>query len=271
MKKQKIAIYSIIAVLVIFVSIISFQASSEERYFESESKSLNLEKEEIISKFQESENLLKLTGDGVVTFDTEDYLLGHQSLKLATKGGATLEKIRLTNLDPPIDFSGKFLKAWLKIDHKYAINRLGISVSSDNFETSKIYWIHQRLSSPTAKSFQNNVWSLVTISLTQTTGTTDLSKINSIEIFLKDNGNQPVTTWFNSLSLVENNKKLLSLLHLMTLLAHNLQMRFLFYLNITFQQLLISQHNGWISLIDYQLNNLEKCKMIMDGIYLHIL
>jgi len=207
MKKQKIVIYSSIAVLGILLSIISFQAVFEESYFESESKSLNLEKEEIISRFQESENLLKLTGDGVVTFDTEDYLLGHQSLKLATKGDATLEKIRLTNLDPPIDFSGKFLKAWLKIDGKYAINRLGISVSSDNFETSKNYWINQRSSSPTAKSFQNNVWSPVTISLTQTSGKTDLSKINSIEIFLKDNGNQPVTTWFNSLSLVENNRK----------------------------------------------------------------
>lgn len=196
----------------------AFQTNLEGSNLQSEIKSLSQEKEnsiatfeeneKIITTFQDSNNLVKLTGDGVITFDKEDYVIGEHSLKITTKGNIEPEIVRIT-IDPPLDFTGKFLKSFLKISDRSAVNKLKITVSSDNFETSKIYWIHQRTSSPTAKSFQNNKWSPMTISLTQTTnhGKPDISKINAIEILVQDNGNRPITVWFNSLSLVDNNSK----------------------------------------------------------------
>ena len=207
MKKRKIAIISIVVALTILISSMAFQATLDENKLQNEIESKNQEKEEIITTFQGNENYLKTTGDGVVIFDTEEYMIGKQSLEISTKGDRIPEIVRITDISPPIDFRGKFLKAWLKISDRSAVDLLRITVSSDNFETSKNYWIHQRASSPTAKSFQDNKWSPITISLTQTTGTTDLSKINAIEIKLKDKGKRPVSTWFNSLSLVDNNSK----------------------------------------------------------------
>jgi len=219
MKIQKIAIFSFVVAILILISFVSFQTFVEESNFETEVESnshqkenmisIFHEKEEIITTFQQGDNLSKLTSDGVVTFDTEDYVIGEQSLKITTDGNGNPEIIRLTNISPPIDFTEKFLKAWGKISYRSAVEKLRITVSSDNFETSKTYWIHQRPSSPTAKSFQTNVWNLVTISITQTSdnGKPDISKINSIEIAVKDRGKRPVTVWLNSLSLQENNNK----------------------------------------------------------------
>ena len=217
MKKQKIGIFSGVAVFLIVLLVMSFQLTSEEGNLQTEIKSISHEKEkmistfnekeQIISTFQERDKLSKLTGDGVVTFDPDDYVIGEQSFKITTHGNGNLEIIRLTNLSQPIDFTGKFLKAWVKILDRNAVGLLGIKVSSDNFETSQTYWIHRFSSSPTVKSFQNNKWSPVTISLTQTSGSTDISKINSIEIFVSDKGDRPTTIWMNSLSLLENNNK----------------------------------------------------------------
>jgi len=219
MKIQKIAIFSFVAVILILISFVSFQTIIEESNFETEVESnshqkenmisIFHEKEEIITTFQQVDNLWKLTSDGVVTFDTEDYVVGKQSLKITTDGNGNPEIFRLTNISPPIDFTEKFLKAWGKISYRNAVEILRINISSDNFENYKTYWIHQRPSSPTAKSFQTNVWNPITISNTQTTdkGITDISKINSIEIVAKDRGNRPFTFWLNSLSLLENNDK----------------------------------------------------------------
>jgi len=147
MKIQKIAIFSFVAAIMILISFVSFQTIIEESNFETEVESnshqkenmisIFHEKEEIITTFQQSDNLSKLTGDGVVTFDTEDYVVGKQSLKITTDGNGNPEIIRLTNISPPIDFKGKFLKAWGKISYLNAVERLRITVSSDNFETKK--------------------------------------------------------------------------------------------------------------------------------------
>jgi len=219
MKKQKITIISSVIGFLILVSFIAFQTNLEGSNLQSEIKSLSQEKEnvsvtleeneKIITTFQDSNNLLKLTGDGVITFDKDDYVIGEHSLKISTKGNLEPEIVRITNLSPSLDLSEKFIKAWLKISDRSSVAKLRIKVSSDNFETYQTYMIHERPSSPTAKYFQNNKWSLITISKTQAyeTNNPDLSKINAFEIFVKDNGNHPITVWFNSLSLVENNSK----------------------------------------------------------------
>ncbi len=165
--------------------------------------------EQTVFTFQKDEGIIKQTGDGALTFDKTDYLMGEQSLKLTTDGKKGYEKILKTNINPPLDFRDKHLKAWIKISDPVYVDKIWIKVTHNDFVDYKTYWIHQWVSTPSAKYFQKDTWSPITISLTQTKneGVVDLSKINAIEIFVKDNGRGHVTVWLNSLSLVKNNSE----------------------------------------------------------------
>jgi len=165
-----------------------------------------IEGEQMVFTFQKDEGLRKLSGAGVLTFDKTDYFKGKQSLKLTTDGQNGYEKILKTNISPSLDFRDKHLKVWIKISNPVYVDKIWIKVSHNDFVDDKTYWIHELgVITPSAKYFQKNTWNLITISLTQTNnyGVVDLSKINSIEIYVKDNGKGPVTVWLNSLSLVE--------------------------------------------------------------------
>jgi len=162
--------------------------------------------EQTVFTFQKDEGITKKSGDGALSFDKKDYLIGKQSLKLSTDGQYGYEQIIKTNISPPLDFTGKHLKAWMKINHPVYVDKIWIKVSHNNFDDYKTYWIHEWTSTPSARYFQKNTWNPITISLTQSrdAGVVDLSNINSIEIVIKDNGRGPLTVWLNSLSLVEN-------------------------------------------------------------------
>ncbi len=168
-----------------------------------------IEGEQIVFTFQKDEGITKQSGDGVLTFDKTDYFMGKQSLKLTTDGKKGYEKILKTNISPPLDFRDKHLKAWMKISNQINVDKIWIKVSHNDFEDSKTYWIHQFKSTPSARNFERNTWNAMTISLTQTStsGSVDISKINSIEIYVKDTGRGPVTVWLNSLTLVENHSE----------------------------------------------------------------
>ncbi len=165
--------------------------------------------EQTVFTFQKDEGITKQSGDGILTFDKSDYLFGEQSLKLTTDAQKGFEKILKTNISPPLDFTDKYLKAWIKVNNPNYVDKIWIRVSHNDFVDHKTYWIHQWDSTPSSKYFQKNTWSPITISLTQTkdVGTVELSKINAIEIFVRDNGRGPLTVWLNSLTLVEKSSE----------------------------------------------------------------
>jgi len=208
MKSTKLII--ILSLIVIGISIpVVMTFSFQETDIVETSIQNKIEGEQIVFTFQKDEGITKQSGDGTLTFDKTDYFMGKQSLKLTTDGKKGYEKILKTNISPPLDFRDKHLKAWMKISNQINVDKIWIKVSHNDFEDSKTYWIHQFKSTPSARNFERNTWNAMTISLTQTknSGTVDLSKINSIEIYVKDNGRGPVTVWLNSLTLVENHSE----------------------------------------------------------------
>jgi len=208
MKSSKLIIILFLIVIGISIPLIMTFISQETDIVEISSQN-KIEGEQTVFTFQKDEGITKLSGDGALTFDKTDYIMGEQSLKLTTDGQYGLEKILKTNINPPLDFRDKHLKAWIKISNPVDVDKIWIRVSHNDFGKYKMYWIHQWPSTPSAKYFQRDTWSPITISLTQTKnmGTVDLSKINAIEIVVKDNGRGPVTVWLNSLSLVENHSE----------------------------------------------------------------
>jgi len=208
MKSTKLII--ILSLIVIGISIpVVMTFSFQETDIVETSIQNKIEGEQIVFTFQKDEGITKQSGDGVLTFDKTDYFMGKQSLKLTTDGQKGYEKILKTNISPPLDFRDKHLKAWMKISNQINVDKIWIKVSHNDFEDSKTYWIHQYKSTPSARNFERNTWNAMTISLTQTkdSGTVDLSKINAIEIYVRDTGRAPVTVWLNSLTLVENNSE----------------------------------------------------------------
>jgi len=208
MKSSKLIIILFLIVIGISIPLIMTFSSQETDIVEISSQN-KIEGEQTVFTFQKDEGITKLSGDGALTFDKTDYLMGKQSLKLTTDGQYGYEQILKTNISPPLDFREKYLKAWIKISNPVYVDKIWIKVSHNDLVDYKTYWIHQWASTPSAKYFQRDTWSPITISLTQSKniGNVDLSKINSIEIVVKDNGRGPVTVWLNSLTLVENNSE----------------------------------------------------------------
>ena len=208
MKSSKLII--ILFVIVIGISISAVMTFSFQVTDIGETSMLNkIGEEQTVFTFQKDEGITEQSGNGFLTFDKTDYIMGKQSLKITTDGQMGEERILKTNINPPLDFRDKHLQAWIKVSNPDYVDKIWIRVSHNDFLYDKTYWIHQWVSTPSSKYFQKNIWSPITISLTQTadSGIVDLSKINAIEIFVRDNGRAPVTVWFNSLSLVENNSE----------------------------------------------------------------
>ncbi len=208
MKSSKLIIILFLIIVGISIPVVMIFSFQETDIVETSIKN-KIGGEQTVFTFQKDEGLRKQTGDGILTFDKTDYLMGEQSMKITTDGQMGYEKILKTNINPPLDFRDKHLKAWIKVSNPNYVDKIWIRVTHNDFVDYKTYWIHQWVSTPSSKYFQKDTWSSITISLTQTenNGAVDLSKINSIEIYVRDNGRGPVTVWFNSLSLVENNSE----------------------------------------------------------------
>ncbi|MGH9921224.1 MAG: polysaccharide deacetylase family protein [Nitrososphaerales archaeon] len=135
--------------------------------------------------------------------DKTDFTMSTQSLKLTTDGDGQGVFTRKTDISPAIDFTGKFLKVWIKISDISKIKELRVTVTNDGFATFKNYKIYG--SGVYAKDLQNNQWNEITIMPSQTdeTGKPDISKVNTIQLRVVDKGTGAVSVWFNGLTLLE--------------------------------------------------------------------
>jgi len=207
MIKQKTVILIILAGVVISTSIFMIFTIETKTDIQKAPEANMVGSEKVISTFQKDHSFSKQSMAGTLIDDAQEFVKGKQSLKVTTSGDGKPVILINNNISPKIDFTDKFLKLWVKINERNKIDKLSISISGDNFESKKIYWIHKNHISPNALYFQNNQWNPLTISLTQTEniGSPDISKINSIEILVKDKNNGPVSVWFDELTLVDNN------------------------------------------------------------------
>jgi len=203
-KKSLISIFVGVGIILALVVIVG----SENYDFTSILIENNLKSEIKISGFEKNHGFIKESNAGKLEDDLSEFVNGKQSLKITTNGKGEEVIIRKDNIWPKIDFDERFLKTWIKISNVNKIAGLKITVSGDNFETFKTYWIHKNNTSPSAVNFRNNQWNPLTISLTQTDhNAVNISNIDSISISLEDKSTGSVAVWFDELSLEKNYDK----------------------------------------------------------------
>ncbi len=160
-------------------------------------------KETLITNFGAGHGFGKQTAFGTQIDDTKDFVMGTQSLKLTTDGDGQAVFTRKASISPSINFTGKSLKVWIKVNDTSKIDELRVTVTSDNFATFKNYRMYD--DGVNFQDLQNNQWNEVTIMLYQSNdrGTPDISNINTIQLRVADKGNGPISVWFSGLALLE--------------------------------------------------------------------
>lgn len=203
-KKSLILIFVGIGIISSLVVIVG----SENTDFSSILIENNPKSEVKISGFEKNHGFFKESTAGNLEDDLLEFVNGKQSLKITTNGDGEEVIIRKDNILPKIDFDERFLKTWIKISDVKKISGLKISISGDNFDSFKTYWIHKNNTSPSAINFRNNQWNPLTISLTQTDhNAVNISSIDSVSISLADKSTGSVSVWFDELSLGKNYDK----------------------------------------------------------------
>ena len=203
-KKSLVSIFVGIGIISILIVILG----SENNDFSSILIENNLKSEIKISGFEKNHGFIKESIAGNLEDDLSEFVNGKQALKITTDGNGEEVIIRNDNIQPKIDFDERFLKTWIKISDVKKISELKITISEDNFDTFKTYWIHKNNTSPSAINFRNNQWNPLTISLTQTDhNAINISNIDSISISVKDKSSDSVSVWFDELSLGRNYDK----------------------------------------------------------------
>ena len=203
-KKSVILIFIGIGMISSLVVIVGFENTD----FSSILIENNPKSEVKISGFEKNHGFFKESIAGNLEDDLSEFVNGKQSLKITTNGDGEEVIIKKDNILPKIDFDERFLKTWIKISDVKKISGLKISISGDNFDSFKTYWIHKNNTSPSAINFRNNQWNPLTISLTQTDhNAVNISSIDSISISLEDKSTGSVSVWFDELSLEKNYDK----------------------------------------------------------------
>lgn len=163
----------------------------------------------MIANFQPGHGFLnQVTAGGMQTDDGDDYTLGEQSLRLTTSGDESAVFTRKANISPHLDLENKLLKVWLKVSDTSKLDELRITVTGDEFETHRNFWLYSpnQFSTP----IENNQWTILTIGpeAIEDVGSPDLSRIDTIQLRLADNGSGPVSVWFNGIEAVEKGDSL---------------------------------------------------------------
>lgn len=165
------------------------------------------EKESIIDAFQEGHSFfIQINESGSQEDDHQDYVLGQQSLKLTTNGDGTAVFTRKTGISPPIDLENKLLKVWLKVSDTTKIKELRVTVTGDRFESLRNYWLYG--SDGISTELADNKWVVVTVEpqKMRDLGLPDLSRVDTIQLRIADNGTGPVSVWFNGLEMVDEDQ-----------------------------------------------------------------
>jgi peptidoglycan/xylan/chitin deacetylase (PgdA/CDA1 family) len=175
--------------------------------YQSPSTALSSTSNVVVTNFQPDHGFIIQSGAGSQADDLSTFALGEQSLRITTEGDGTPVFTRKA-LSPPLNFTDRFLKVWVKVDSVDSIRELRISATGDDFRTWTDYWIAG--SGADASFLQDDKWNVVTLSLGQARaiGDPDTSRIDSIQVRVADSGTGvPVTVWLNGIALVAKNDR----------------------------------------------------------------
>ena len=175
--------------------------------YQSPTTALSSKSNIVVTNFQADHGFAIQSSAGSQADDPSTFALGEQSLRITTEGDGTSVFTRKT-LSPPLNFTDRLLKVWVKVDSVDNIREFRISATGDDFRTWMDYWIAG--SGADASFLQNNKWNVVTLSLGQARiiGDPDTSRIDSIQVRVTDRGTgKPATVWLNGIALVAKNDR----------------------------------------------------------------
>src|SRR5574337_162460 len=156
--------------------------------------------ETIITNFQTGHGYVK-GSQGTMTDDTSVFIIGNQSLKLATSGNGVETHARKTGIAPTIDFTGKYVKVWVRTNDAANLTEAKLYLSSDNFVGSNFYTFSVLPEMIQSAGPHNDEWLPISFSWgdATTTGIPNRAAINAIQFRVIDN-NVPVNAWINRIS-----------------------------------------------------------------------
>ncbi|NTV30717.1 polysaccharide deacetylase family protein [candidate division WWE3 bacterium] len=145
-------------------------------------------------------------GNGTISYDTSDYKSGTSSVKVVTSNNATNSGARKT-LSGTQDWSGKFIKIWVKVDNWSNINEVRLLVSTngqfvDHFQAS----IRPLLTTPTD---WNNQWIefIIPTSHFTSVGSPNWSTVNQLIVRGIGNSGTTPSIWFDEYGVISNSSR----------------------------------------------------------------
>jgi hypothetical protein len=95
----------------------------------------------VIDDFESGHGYRLQSRYGVQEDDLSESVNGTQSLRLTTEGNGEGVFTRKSKISPPIDFAGKTVKLWVKIDDPIRLLEFRVTVTCNDFEDYRNYWI----------------------------------------------------------------------------------------------------------------------------------
>jgi peptidoglycan/xylan/chitin deacetylase (PgdA/CDA1 family) len=108
--------------------------------------------------------------------------------------------------DPPLDFTGRFVKARVKVDDPSRLGALELRLTSDDFQSSYFAFGVPLFADSEFNLVKNDVWASLTFSLgaARIVGTPDRTAIDGVGLYFADNGKAPVGVAWAGLSALDH-------------------------------------------------------------------
>ncbi|KKR15230.1 MAG: hypothetical protein UT43_C0005G0026, partial [Parcubacteria group bacterium GW2011_GWC1_39_29] len=168
------------------------------------SETLNAPKETVITNLQSGHGYTK-GALGTQTDDTSDYVKGNQSLQLVTDGAGGAVTSKKTSITPTLDFTGKYLKVWVKVNDIANVEDFWFYLSSDNLVSNfYTFKINKFKFNDSLVASENNIWVPITMSFSEAvvTGSPDRAAINAIQWRIKDKNSIAITANWGGMSML---------------------------------------------------------------------
>lgn len=163
--------------------------------------------EESIIDNQDGTNSYTKGAAGTLSQDSVDFVRSTQSIKLGSDGAATAIVAKRTSISPTIDFTGKQIVMYFKIDGLANMAEGSLYLSNDNL-TSNFYifdW-SAAAANQTFAYWQEGEWARITLNFGEATrtGSPDRTAINSWQLRIKDKGvaGSTVTVHWNGFTTI---------------------------------------------------------------------
>lgn len=162
--------------------------------------------ETFITNCQDADGYAKASGNGTWTIDTSTYAVGAAAWKIAQPGDSVATRIRKTYTSP-IDFTGKYISAYVKFDTLTSNGNFELYLATDT--TFSPYYKINIGNSGYFSSYpyiSTNTWTRVTVpwgsGTTVGEGTVPRDQIKVVQLVVRDNPGAAMNFWLGGIATV---------------------------------------------------------------------